>query len=30
MLIIRNLKNKYQETIESKRLSSYFIIIPMK
>ncbi len=30
MLIIRNLKHKYQGIIESKRISSYFIIIYMK
>ena len=30
MLTIRNLKNKYQGIIESERLSSYLIIIPMK
>jgi len=30
MLIISNLKHQYQGIIESERLSSYFIIIPMK
>ncbi len=30
MLIISNLKHQYQGITESKRLSSYYIIIPMK
>jgi len=30
MLIISNLKHQHQGIIDTKRLSSYFIIIPMK
>ena len=30
MLIINNLKHQGQGIIESERVSSYFIIIPMK
>ncbi len=30
MVIINNLQHQSQEEIEIKRLSSYFIIIPMK
>ena len=30
MVIITNLKNQSQETIERERLSFYFIIIPKK